>query len=414
MISHMYLMWGAGNPNLCGDYDNTQNNDETWTCDVTTSYTETFAMFFSLESQSNASHSLVSFINGFIFSILILNILIAITSNYIMMALEKGNNTFWMNRLQFITECQSFFSLFTCWKGFRNGMHREIDHVDESTNYDEYSRVEMEDAMRNAPDIGPNSNSYNRSTVDGEEADRLDILSTRTDTKIKDNGVLIENRISFGRFNRRNYKTILSRVEKQIFFRWWFDQGKNIQLSPPSLKLRLKYFFTRASLNEIMFPAKEFENVVMGIQYNKRGEGYTLLWARLLSYVLAAVTIIIVIAMFALGTVTFGLCWHPKMKQNLFYVETVEMSLNVEKTDELKHELLDNLADQEIKQEKKMEKMLSKQSEKGKKQWTKVTKTQKEFAKKQNEHEGRFNDIDQHLDGIKSLLMEMAGKNNFK
>lgn len=330
------------------------------------------------------------------------------------MALEKGNNTFWMNRLQFITECQSFFSLFTCWKGFRNGMHREIDHVDESTNYDEYSRVEMEDAMRNAPDIGPNSNSYNRSTVDGEEADRLDILSTRTDTKSKDNGVLIENRISFGRFNRRNYKTILSRVEKQIFFRWWFDQGKNIQLSPPSLKLRLKYFFTRASLNEIMFPAKEFENVVMGIQYNKRGEGYTLLWARLLSYVLAAVTIIIVIAMFALGTVTFGLCWHPKMKQNLFYVETVEMSLNVEKTDELKHELLDNLADQEIKQEKKMEKMLSKQSEKGKKQWTKVTKTQKEFAKKQNEHEGRFNDIDQHLDDIKSLLMEMAGKNNFK
>ena len=116
MVSHMYLMWSTGQHNLCGNYmngSNSQSSGDGWICDLNSSYKETFAMFFSLENEAQSSHSAISFINGFIISILMLNILIAVISNYIMMALEKGNNKFWMNRLQFITECQSFFSLFS-------------------------------------------------------------------------------------------------------------------------------------------------------------------------------------------------------------------------------------------------------------------------------------------------------------
>jgi uncharacterized protein HemX len=157
-----------------------------------------------------------------------------------------------------------------------------------------------------------------------------------------------------------------------------------------------------------MYPGKEFENIVIGIQYNKKGKGCKLLLARVASYFLSAANIILVVAMFALGTISFGLLWHPKMKENLFYVGT--MNQHLEKTDDLKKELLSKLEEHEMNQDKKLDKVLKKQEERGKRQLTKIAKKQKEYTKKQKEHLLRFNKIDQNLNEIKNMIIEMGPK----
>lgn len=396
MVSHMYLMWGHG-------YDSFCENDEPWFCDVSKTYAETFASFVSLESQTDTPHSPISYINGFIIRLLMLNVLIAVISNYFMVALEKANITFWVNRLQFITECQSLFSLLCFWNCCRNDSHsHDIEIDDQVSNYDDYSQLEIDEDTRDTLD---------NHVLDHEEIrrnEKIETLSMCTESSQVEKQQ--DERIAFGKFNRYLYKKVLRNEDKQRFFSWWFNQSHIERNSAPCFITRLRYFFRFASLNEIMFPAKEFENVIIGIPYNKKGKGFKLIVARCLSYILAAINILLVALSFLLGTVTFGLLWHSKMKKNLFYVETVEMSLNVEKTDQLKKELQITLEDYDRNQDKKLERIMKKQSEKEKKQFDKLFKKQKEYTKKSIEHEIRFDTIDHHLAEIKVLIAAISRK----
>ena len=96
-------MWSAGNVNIC------RNDESLWTCDQPSTYKETFAALFHLDSQLQSYQSVISYMNGFVMSLLMMNVLIAIVTNYFMIALEKGDQSFWRNRMQFVVECQSLF-----------------------------------------------------------------------------------------------------------------------------------------------------------------------------------------------------------------------------------------------------------------------------------------------------------------
>jgi hypothetical protein len=242
MISHMYLMWSAGHPDICGFNDNAQNSNQ-WTCDLPSSYSETFAILFSLDSQSQSSHSVISFINGFIIGILMLNILIAIVSNFFILSLEKGDHTFWRNRLQLISECQSLFSMFSFIHVCHDDFRREIEsdshnyNDDEFDNYvsgDDFSRVEGDDELRIAFDC--NEDRQDVGDIDGE-----DLISSNTE-KSAPLEVRVD-RIRFGKESWNIYKQ-LGKADKKVFFRWVsiIDLG-NLVWSSKSL-----YFLTTISL----------------------------------------------------------------------------------------------------------------------------------------------------------------------
>ncbi len=413
-------MWSAGQSEICG-YSDDYNS---WTCNVSTSYTETFAMLFSLESQSSphydifgndsnnsssSSPNALSFIHGFIISILMLNILIAIVSYYFQMAIEKGEQTFWKNRLQFIVDCQSFFSLF---KSCHGNCRREIDHQYDD-DYDDqrrggldgedYSRVEIDDDLHNAFVNGRDNSSH--------YFDREDMSSTST-SRSRATFVPVD-RIAFGeRINLDVYKRRLAKDDKDLFFRWWFNKAHNSRsTTTPPFKTRLKFFFLRASIQEIIFPGKEFENILMGIRYNEKGKGLKLFFARLASYILSAVNILLVFITLILGSVSFGLLWPTAMKENLFYVDTKSRNATDQHTvevNELKLEMMNHLEEYEQTQEKKFERLLKKKEERERKRLAKVFKKQKEFTKKQKEHERRFDKIDQDLDDIKRMVIAIG------
>ncbi len=410
----MYLMWSAGNPNLC-KFDkslSSQEDETTWTCDLSSTYTQTFATMFHLESQLQSYHSIISYINGFLIGLLMLNVLIAIVTNYFMIALEKGDQSFWRNRMQFVVECQSLFGAVSFLGLCRNDLVSELEnHHGNNTedaivldNWDKDKDDEEQHPMINTHDLNDTHNEGQRTGNDNDEC-RDETISIHTESS-RTEKVLLQ-RIPFGLQSWGAYKRKMGSEEKR-FFRWWFDQINDTNVSMPSIKIRLTHFFKYAAIEEIMFPGKEYENIILGIQYNKHERGYKLLLARLASYAQSIVNIILIVCMFILGIVTFGLLWHHKMKEHLFCVKEMEMNdQHIEKADEMKQELLENLEDYEINQEKKLDKIFKKQEEKGKKQYTKIAKQQKEFTKKQRTE---LEKIDRYLAEIRGLLNEMSVK----
>lgn len=413
----MYLMWGVGNPNICTTTNTAEDDESQWTCDLSTTYKHTFAPFFHLESQSQSHYSVISYMNGFFIGLIMLNVLIATITNYFMVALEKGDQSFWRNRMQYVVECQSLFGLVSFFGLCPNDLHYEMEGINGVGvgvgGDNDYDKVQDNEEEYYQPMIttgesnhgGGQAQQHGRGCDIENENVPDDTMSIRTDAS-RTEKVLIQ-RIAFGSQNWETYKRKMGKEERR-FFKWWYDKSNGTNRTTPSLKIRLKYFFRYAAIEEIMFPGKEYENILLGIQYNKNGRGFKLLLARLASYIQSLLNMIIISIVFLLGTVTFGLLWHRKMKEHLFCVKEMDMNdQHIEKADEMKQELLENLEDYELNQEKKLDKIFKKQEEKGKKQYTKIAKQQKEFTKKQK---NEFQKIDRYLAEIKNLLNEIGTK----
>jgi len=375
MFSHMYLMWGAGHYYFCSQFF---KSDDEWTCNLPSSYHETFSMFLGLNSEVQVSTFAISYVYGFFISILMMNILIAIICYSYAKVLESGDRTFWRNRLKFIAECQCFFNMFCC--------------------------AERHNRIRNE------STRYGR--IDSEIITNFDLNVDQDGDPQQDNGpqvhILKNDRISFGTHDWSIYNKKIGANDKREFFGWWFETSVT---STPSLRIRLKYFFSRALWEDIICPGQEFENILLGIQYNKSGRGLRLFFVRLVCYVLIPFSLLIIILMFCFGSVSFGLLWHRKMREHLFAEDTNKFkSEQVEARDTLKEEIFIELQEYETNINDSLEQLVRKHEEKIGKQFAILSKKQKMNFKKQNEHEYRFDVIDEHLSDIKKMLSEMGNK----
>ncbi len=114
---------------------------------------------------------------------------------------------------------------------------------------------------------------------------------------------------------------------------------------------------------------------------------------------------------FCFGSVSFGLLWHRKMREHLFAEDTNKFkSEQVEARDTLKEEIFIELQEYETNINDSLEQLVRKHEEKIWKQFAILSKKQKMNFKKQNEHEYRFDIIDEHLSDIKKMLSEMGNK----
>ena len=92
------------------------------------------------------------------------------------------------------------------------------------------------------------------------------------------------------------------------FRRWWVRDGP-----PPNLHIRLKYFLSWASVEEILMPGPTFERVVSG---GKRDTNSLL--ARAFLYLIFPFSLLIQCLYFIFGLVSFGYFWPKWMKRALF------------------------------------------------------------------------------------------------
>jgi hypothetical protein len=118
--------------------------------------------------------------------------------------------------------------------------------------------------------------------------------------------------------------------EMENFFKWWYYSWK---IEKPSLRTRLKYFYGYASIEEILFPGKVFQNILFGLKYNEDIEGLWISIALVLSTTHLIVGLVITLVIFLFGLVTFGLLWPKEIKQKLFFgpIET-QVKVNQQET----------------------------------------------------------------------------------
>jgi len=92
------------------------------------------------------------------------------------------------------------------------------------------------------------------------------------------------------------------------FRKWWLKDDPAPDFIP-----RIRYFFTWASLDEILIPGPSFERVLSGGKKDSNSH-----MARICLYILFPVIVIINVLCFMLGLVTFGFLWPKWMKSFLF------------------------------------------------------------------------------------------------
>jgi hypothetical protein len=183
-----------------------------------------------------------------------LNVLIPMISNFFMKALEKDEHAFWRNRLIFLTECQSLFPIISLSSSTSSSsslsslplassdLRDELEndrshHENEDNRSNDYSRVDI--------DIDIDQDNAVNDDHCSKEGGGGDALSTFTEkSKFVSGGRLqrrrLNRRIAFGKDNWDVYKRKLSKEDKQLFFRLWFNQSSSTQDAPtiptPSLK----------------------------------------------------------------------------------------------------------------------------------------------------------------------------------
>jgi hypothetical protein len=141
---------------------------------------------------------------------------------------------------------------------------------------------------------------------------------SRSDEDLNSNSIVSYRKIRkvFAHYDNNWIKNECTDDEMKNFFHWWYYSWKKKE--PPSMRTRLGYFYKYASMEEILVPGKVFRNIVFGLKHNEDVRGWKLLMARLFSPIHMVVGLIILLLLFFLGLVTFGLLWSPEIKQKLF------------------------------------------------------------------------------------------------
>jgi hypothetical protein len=148
-------------------------------------------------------------------------------------------------------------------------------------------------------------------------------------------------RTVFAHYDNNWIKNKCTDDEMKNFFHWWYYSWKKER---PSMITRLKYFYKFASMEEILVPGKVFQNLVFGVKYDTDVRGWKLM-ARLLfspfQIIHMVVGLVILLLLFFLGLVTFGLLWPTAIKQKLFCgkIETEAEKKKKEKTEQQKTDM---------------------------------------------------------------------------
>ena len=118
----------------CGNMTDTDYENGGWMCTLKDSYFHCYSMVLSQDwsflERATGVHSVFMFLFAFAIGILLLNIIIAIISTKFTEVEQNGERAFWLKRLRFVNEMQSFNSLYgKLWKGLNN----EIDGDNEAS-----------------------------------------------------------------------------------------------------------------------------------------------------------------------------------------------------------------------------------------------------------------------------------------
>jgi hypothetical protein len=205
--------------------------------------------------------TIVSFAFVFTVGILLPNILIAVINNVFTRVSDKSDNAFWTTRLDFMIEVNTI----------RDGMNScTPGKLSKSMSV----RAGHHNVLR-AKRIRKKMSQY-----DDEWMKRCE------DPELKD------------------------------FYKWWYYSWKREQ---PPLKTRLYYFYLYASLTEIMFPEKVFQNIVFGLKYDEQLEGFKTALGMMLGFIHLFLGVIVLIVVLILGFLTLGFLWPKAFNELLFF-----------------------------------------------------------------------------------------------
>lgn len=256
----------------------------------------TFTMFVSqefdtslLEEPSHVILVVVAFSFVGIVGILLLNILIAVVSNVFQRVQLGGQKAFWLKRLDLFIQLQSLMS-----KTLRSRIFKWINI---KFGY-EYEILVLEDSRISF------------------KWKKLDMRRERNRTF----KFFEDHKTKFFEDHKRGHPKRDKKFE--LFLKWFYDiDDSNLDTPTPRWHIRLFYYFSRASWDEIMFPGDEFEKLVLGIKFHDK-VGKNLKWFPthyILSYLTCLLSVVAVILVFTLGVVTFGLCWPTPIRSYLFH-----------------------------------------------------------------------------------------------
>lgn len=300
-------MWSISSLDTCKVNDENFDRELNWTCNLSSSYAQTFSILITsnwsfLDEEAEGFQTSISYAFAFIVGILLLNVLIAIINNAFSNIERSGDLEYWRYRLSFENETQLLYSIGAT---FVRPLGRIVCEGWTLLFQDGLKSVssKKKKAFNRRPKLEPEirSNSI-----------RDYFFSESSIRDLKDIAI---SRIRFDTFSIHEFNT-LEDYEQNLFFNWWFDYPDSYL---PSIKQRLWYYFTRASWDEIIFPAQSFENILIGIRFHEEGSGIRFVIARTLTYFSFMLNIIMLVVLFMLGLFTFGICWPRKMKERLFF-----------------------------------------------------------------------------------------------
>lgn len=369
-FAHMFYMWSISSLDTCIFDKDVQNIPIDWTCNLSSSYAQTFSILITsnwsfLDDEAEGFQTTISYAFAFIVGILLLNILIAIINDSFSDIKRSGEKEYWRYRLNFEDETQRLYHVVVSLNRvirrlFTTGL-KILFMKDQGSTQNLNTSASSEKKMIERP--------IDSTRSIGERTKSMrDFFFKEGSNKKCVKGAC--PRIPFNIYSSFDFNDPEADKESINFFKWWFNSRYPCDWQNPSsadvpvLKVRLWFFFNRASWEEIIFAGPSFENILIGIKYNEEGSGMMFVIARVLSQILMLVNVILIIGIFLAGLITFGLCWPSKMKKKLFYgpTETENKKIEiVQLKSEMNHEM--SAVQEEVAEMKTSLKIMSKKQD---------------------------------------------------
>lgn len=294
-FGQMFFIAGTGSESCRNDFDSTEPKE--WQCGAASSFFQSFAMllttdymFMDWESVSQPSGngavmslpwlSMISFLFATIVGILLLNILIAVVSNVFTKVSEESENAFWTTRLDIMVEVNMI----------RNFV----------LNITNQSTKRKQDQKKK------------------ENSQEIDNTKVRKDDEVEK----IKVRKDFAQYDDDWMHYKCKKVHLDLFYNWWYYSWKKER---PQFRTRMWYFYNHATMNEIFFPGKVYQNMLFGKKYNEKLVGTKACIALIISVIHLFFGLVVAIIMFILGTQFYSnllhtYCHFPLHLLMIFYV----------------------------------------------------------------------------------------------
>jgi len=261
MFSHMYHITGPDDSNLCNntnDYTEEEFANGGWTCELSDSIEKSFSIFFNFDIPSGVPLA-ITYLYAFVMEIFLLNVLIAVICTAFDNVQDQSEMRFWLDRQDIVEEIQNIANLFPTriTKWFQQGFKEE--------------------------DVRYNFNFFMEDSV-------------------------------WHHLNEDNNKD----CELKKFIQWWY--AKDTEIACPPIMSRLSFFIRKSNWKDILLPGMIFENILLGHHRSHVPEAYWKLITFPCSIILMVTINVLMIVVFILGLISFGLLWPRAMKLQLFSV----------------------------------------------------------------------------------------------